>query len=128
MNLSPAVAAAFDAAPMPAKTGMQKLRELILQVAADLPEIGEVTETLRWGQPAYVTSERAGASLRLGVPKTGGFALYTHCQTSLIADFSSMFPNMDTVEGTRAIHFTDPAQINPARHGLLIKAILTYHL
>ncbi len=74
MNLSPAVAAAFDAAPMPAKTGMQKLRKwgckscgngdakaaemgmqklrkLILQVAADLPEIGEVTKHCVGGSP-----------------------------------------------------------------------------
>ncbi len=127
-NLSPDVQAAFDTAPPAAQKGMMDLRALIFTVAADLPEIGEISETLRWGQPAYITSKRAGASLRLGVPKTGGFALYTHCQTSLIADFATAFPNMDKVEGTRAIHFTDATQIDPIRHGMLIRSILTYHL
>lgn len=122
------VQAVFDAAPSEARQGMMHLRELILNVASELPEIGRLSETLRWGQPAYVTSKRAGASLRLGRPKTGGFALYTHCQTSLIADFATAFPNMDRVEGTRAIHFTKATQIDPIRHGMLIKSILTYHL
>ena len=122
--MTPEVQNAFDGLP----AGAQNLRQLIYAVAADLPQIGHLQEVLRWGQPAYVTSKRAGASLRIGAPKTGGFALYTHCQTSLIADFSAAFPNMDKVEGTRAIHFDDPSQIDPARHGMLIKSILTYHL
>lgn len=126
--MTPDVKAAFDAVPKDARDGMLALRKLIFEVAAELPVVGRVTETLRWGQPAYVTSKRAGASLRLGVPKTGGFALYTHCQTSLIADFATAFPNMDKIEGSRAIHFTDAAQIDPARHGMLVKAVLTYHL
>lgn len=127
-QMTPEVRAAFDAAPPDAQRGMLCLRDLIYTVAADLPEIGNLTETLRWGQPAYVTSKRAGASLRLGIPKSGGFALYTHCQTSLIADFTTAFPNMDKVEGTRAIHFTDATQIDPSRHGMLVNSILTYHL
>lgn len=122
--MTPENQAAFDALP----TGAQNLRRLIVSVAADLPQIGEVQEVLRWGQPAYVTSKHAGASLRIGAPETSGFALYTHCQASLIADFSTAFPDMDRVEGTRAIHFDDPSQIDPARPGMLIKSILTYHL
>ncbi len=122
------IRAVFDAAPAPERAGMLRLRALIHEVAAGLPQIGELQEVLRWGQPAYVTTKRAGASLRIGLPKAGGFALYTHCQTSLIADFATAFPNMDKVEGTRAIHFSDSAQVDPARHGMLIRSVLTYHL
>lgn len=128
MDMNPDVLAVFDAAPPDGREGMVRLRALILEVAETLPQIGGLRETLRWAQPAYVTTKRAGASLRLGIPKTGGFALYTHCQTSVIADFTAAFPMMDRVEGTRALHFKTAAQIEPARHGLLIKAILTYHL
>lgn len=118
------VKAAFDGMP----AGLLRLRDLIFDVASGLPEIGDLSETLRWGQPAYVTSKRAGASLRLGVPKSGSFALYTHCQTPLIADFAMAFPKMDKIEGARAILFDDPSQIDPIRHGMLIKSVLTYHL
>ena len=122
------VQAVFDAAPTQAREAMLRLRALIFEVAAGLPEIGVLHETLRWGQPAYVTSKRAGASLRIAVPKTGGAALYTHCQTSLIADFTAAFPGMDQVEGSRAIHFEDATQIDPVRHAMLITSVLTYHL
>lgn len=122
------VQAVFDAAPLHARETMLRLRTLIFEVAANLPEIGRIHETLRWGQPAYVTSKRAGASLRIAVPKTGGVALYTHCQTSLIADFTATFPGMDRVEGSRAVHFEDATQIDPVRHAMLITSVLTYHL
>ncbi|MFT5632237.1 MAG: hypothetical protein ACI82I_000763 [Gammaproteobacteria bacterium] len=118
------VKATFDSLPV----GLLQLRALIFDVASGLPEIGTLTETLRWGQPAYVTSKRAGASLRLGAPKSGGFALYTHCQTPLIADFAMAFPKEDKIDGTRAILFDEPSQIDPIRHGMLIKSVLTYHL
>lgn len=122
--MTPEIKAVFDALP----DGLLQLRALIFGVANGLPEIGALSEELRWGQPAYVTSKRAGASLRLGVPKVGGFALYTHCQTPLIADFSTAFPGMDKVEGTRAIVFDDPSRIDPVRHAMLIRSVLTYHL
>lgn len=126
--MTPEVKAVFEAMPVEARKGLLRLRSLILEVAKGLPAISGLTETLRWGQPAYVTGKRAGASLRIGVPKTGGFALYTHCQTPLIAGFATAFPAMDKVEGTRAIHFDDVSQVDSARHGMLIKSNLTYHL
>jgi hypothetical protein len=40
------------------------------------PGVGALHETLKWGQPAYLTPEtRSGTTLRLGVPKSGGYAI-----------------------------------------------------
>jgi len=126
---SNAVAAAFDAVATPARDGLLVLRELIFDVADDLPEIGRLEEALRWGQPAYLTPDKkAGTTLRLGVPKSGEFALFVHCQTSLIADYLALFPNKDIIDGNRAVLFGDAAQIDPLRHGWLIRRALTYHL
>ncbi len=123
------VAAAFDAAAPTARAGMLALRDLILTTGADLPEIGRVEEALRWGQPAYLTPDKkAGTTIRSGVPKSGDFALFVHCQTSLITEYSQMFPDQDRIEGTRAILFTAPDQVDPLRHGWLIRRALTYHL
>jgi hypothetical protein len=38
------------------------------------------------------------------------------------------FPKADKIDGTRAILFDEPSQIDPIRHGMLIKSVLTYHL
>ncbi len=126
---SDAVAAAFDAAPPRARDGLLALRALIIETANGLPRIGRLEEALRWGQPAYLTPDRkAGTTLRLGVPGTGGFALFVHCRTSLIADYITMFPDQDRIEGARAVLFDHVAQVDPQRHGWLIRRALTYHL
>lgn len=127
--IPPRVAAVLDAAPPDLRDGLLALRGLILQTAADLPWIGRVEETLKWGQPAYLTPDtRAASTLRIGLPKSGGFALYAHCQTDIVSSFAAAFPGMDRVEGNRAILFTDAAQVDPQRHALLIRHALTYHL
>ena len=126
---SEAVKAAFDTVERDAREGLLTLRALIFKTAARLPEVGALQEALRWGQPAYLTPEtKSGSTLRLGVPKTGGFALYAHCQTDIISSFVSTFPGQDQIDGNRAILFDDLSQIDPARHGLLIRHALTYHL
>jgi hypothetical protein len=115
---------------MPAleRDGLLQLRELIFEVADDLPEVPKVTEGLRWGQPAYLTPARIGSTIRLGQPKTGGFAIYANCNSTIISDFATAYPNWDVIEGNRAVIFTDAKQIDPIRHGALIRAALTYHL
>jgi len=123
------VAAAFDAIPPAAREGLLSLRSLIFEMADDLPNIGRLEEALRWGQPAYLTPvSKSGTTLRLGVPKSGQFALFVHCQTSLIGDYTTMFPEQDRIEGSRAILFDEADQIDPMRHGWLIRRALTYHL
>lgn len=124
-----AVEDVFAAFPHPERDGLLALRALIFSTAQTLPEIGPIDEALRWGQPAYLTSAtKSGSTLRLGLPKTGGFAIYAHCQTTIISDFVTAFAGMDKVEGNRAIHFSHPSQIDPGRHGLLIASALRYHL
>ena len=125
---NPAVQNVFNGFPATARAGLLQLRELIFDVAVELPDIGGLHEELRWGQPAYLTGKRAGSTIRLGVPKKAAFGLFAHCQTTIISDFAAAFPDVDRIEGNRAVLFDDPSQIDPARHGMLIRAALTYHL
>lgn len=123
------VATRFAAFPAQARTGLLALRALIFDTAQATPEVGAILETLKWGQPAYLTPEtKSGSTIRLGVPKQGGFALYTHCQTTLISDFRSIFPDDFAYEGNRAIHFCDAEMPPPDKLRLLISSALTYHI
>lgn len=126
---SDAVAQAFADLPDNARSGLLKLRSLIFEQAAADQRVGALAESLRWGQPAYLTSEtKSGTTVRLGVPKTARFGLFVHCQTSLIRDHQDMFPNADRCEGNRAILFERRDEIDADRHGWLIARALTYHL
>lgn len=110
------------------RAGVLALRDLIFRVADDLPGTGALEEALRWGQPAYLTRTRAGSTLRLGPHKDASFALYAHCQSTIIASYAQAFPGWDRIEGNRAVLFDDPDQIEPHRLAHLIRHALTYHL
>ncbi|MGV6805253.1 MAG: DUF1801 domain-containing protein [Ruegeria sp.] len=121
----PNVAAAFDAFAPDTRTGILALRDLIHSTAQGLEPAVRVTEALRWGQPAYLSDK--GTTIRLGAHKCACFALFVHCQTRLVSDFTSAFPNVDRIDGNRAILFDKIEQIDPNRHGWLIARALTYH-
>jgi len=118
------IAAAFDLPDEKARAGLLALRDLILETAGALPDIGPVEEALRWGQPSYIS--RKGTPLRLGVPKSGRFGLFVHCQSRVIPNYLERYPAWDRIEGTRALLFDRPDQIEPLRHGWLIRHALTY--
>ena len=127
--MDPKVADVFAGFDPDAARGLKRLRRLIFDVASRDPKIGHVAEVLRWGQPSYVTPvTKSGSTIRLGVPKTGGFAIFTHCQTTIMSDFAASFPGWDRLDGNRAVLFETEADIDDHRHALLIKSALTYHL
>ena len=125
----PNVERIFESFPEDARKGLLKLRELIFEVAARTKGVGRVEETLKWGQPAYLTStSKSGSTIRLGRPKQGGYAIYTHCQTSILSEFRAIFPDDFTYEGNRAIHFQSEVELPLDKLAWLIKRALTYHL
>lgn len=123
------VEARFASFPEAARRGLLTLRGLIFETAAANPEVGALAETLKWGQPAYLTPEtRSGSTLRLGLPRQGGFAIYTHCQTTILSEFRDLFPDDFVYEGNRAIHFAEGAALPLDQLRLLVHRALTYHL
>ena len=123
------VARAFDNMPPGVQDPMRKLRHLILDTAANTPGVGPITETLKWGQPAYLTEQtKAGTTLRLGCPKQGEFAIYTHCQTSVMTEFQTLFPDDFVFDGNRAVIFGQGETLPLEKLRFLVARALTYHL
>lgn len=128
---NPAVAAVFDAYPSDVRAQLLALRELIFEVAASTPGVGALQETLKWGEPAYLTPHtKSGSTVRIGFKPSqpDQYALYVNCQTTLIDTFRAMFGDEFNFEGNRAVVFqvgdTPPADAL----ALCIAAALTYHL
>ena len=114
--------------PTATRAGVLSLRSLIYDVASTLPQIGQLNETLKWGQPAYLTTKRAGSTLRLGPHRDASFAIFAHCQSTIITSYAQAFPGWDRLDGNRAVLFDTPDQIEPERLRHLIRHALTYHL
>jgi hypothetical protein len=61
----PDVARVFRAYPGPMRRHLMRLRQLIFDTAARLDSVGPLEETLRWGEPAYVTTSGSGSTIRI---------------------------------------------------------------
>lgn len=128
---SSAVAKVFDAYPSGMRCSLLVLRELIFETAASTPGVGELEETLKWGEPAYVTSQsKSGSTVRIGWKKSDPtrYAMYFHCQTNLVETFRTLFPKELKFEGNRAIVFTECDAVPKDSLAFCIAAALTYHL
>jgi hypothetical protein len=101
------VASVFKAYPPALRTRLMALRALVFDTAARTPGVGRLTETLKWGQPSYLTEETgSGSTVRLDRLKSGdGYALYFHCQSGLVDRFRELYPDTFKFQGERAIVF-----------------------
>jgi uncharacterized protein DUF1801 len=120
----------FRAYPPALRRELLALRRLVLDTARKTEGVGPIEETLKWGQPSYVTSQTgSGSTIRIDAvkPQPGRYAMYFHCQTNLVATFRQLYPKEFVFDGNRAILF-DPARPlpeEPLRH--CIALALTYH-
>ncbi len=101
------VASVFKAYPPGIRAKLMALRELVFDTAEKTPAVGRLTETLKWGQPSYLTQETgSGTTVRIDRLKAAdGYAAYFHCQSGLVEQFRELYPDTFTYEGKRAIVF-----------------------
>ncbi|MGY4401651.1 DUF1801 domain-containing protein [Bradyrhizobium sp. USDA 3315] len=122
--------ALFDAYPAPVRAKLLALRRLIFETAKATKGVGGLEETLKWGQPSYLTPETgSGSTVRIDQvkPAADRVAIYFHCQTNLVETFRELYPEL-SYSGNRAILLDVAGKLpEPAlRH--CVALALTYHL
>lgn len=124
------VAVVFAAFPEPVCVQLLEVRGLIFATASETAGVGSLTETLKWGEPAYLTEATgSGSTIRLGLPKSpkGMGAVLFNCRTTLVESFRAHFPQAFAYQGNRAI-LLDPAVSIPADTlAICLAMALTYH-
>ncbi len=106
------------------------LRQLIFDVASRTEGVGEVQESLRWGEPAYLTAtSKSGSTIRINRKKSSEtrYAMYFHCQTTLVDTFRTIFPTEFKYEGNRSIVFDVQDEVPVKQLSVCIAMALTYH-
>jgi hypothetical protein len=129
-HLTPAVAQFFEICPPKIRRQLLALRKIIFDVAASTEGVGHLEETLKWGEPAYITSQtKSGSTIRLGWKKSSPtqYAIYFNCQTNLVESFRTLFPDEFKFQGNRAIVFDDDEVVPKDAVCFCIAAALTYH-
>jgi hypothetical protein len=115
--------------PSPIREKIMVLREIILTTASQIEEVGEIEETLKWGEPAYLTSKSgSGSTIRLAWKRSAPtrYRMLFNCQTSLVDTFRTIHPDFN-YDGNRAIVFE--IDDDPPRDAVIhcVEIALTYH-
>lgn len=124
------VAAAFAAFPERVRARLLEVRTLIFETAARLEGVGPLTETLKWGEPAYLTETTgSGSTIRLGWfrSESRDCAILFNCRTTLVDDFRSRFPKAFAYEKNRAILLDAREPLPEPPLSACLAMGLTYH-
>ena len=123
--------AAYDRFDDLVRKRLFEIRHLIFDIAGNHYEIGPVTETLKWGEPSYLTEKsKSGTTVRLSNVKDrpGHCGIYVHCQTSLIGEFRDSFGDELEFSGNRAVLVDVNQPLNETLIKMFLYKALTYHI
>jgi len=117
----------FESYPDFVRKKMYHLRNLVIQTAGELEGLEKLEETLKWGEPSYIT--KSGSTLRMGwkESKPDEYAMYFHCQTKLVDTFKELYKEVFKFEGNRAIVFACNENVAEKELKHCISIALNYH-
>lgn len=121
----------YDSYPEHIKPLMNSLRDLVFKVADNTEGVGEITEALKWGEPSFLTSKpKSGTTIRIDWKSRSPelIGIYVSCSTSLIESFRTMFSDVLSFEGNRAILIPISEPIPEKELSICIQMALRYHL
>ena len=106
------------------------LRQLIYDTAASIEEIGEIEETLKWGEPSYLTPEsKSGSTIRIAWKESQNdqYSIFFKCTANLVPAFKEKFPEKFKFGGNRSIDFNLNDHVPVKELKQCIALALTYH-
>lgn len=121
------VATVFENYPAEIKKQMTELRQLIIDTAAETEGVSTLEETLKWGEPSYLT--KGGSTIRIDWKPSNPneYAMYFNCKSKLIDTFKELYSEELTFDGNRAIVLKAgvAAPTDELKH--CVSLALTYH-
>jgi hypothetical protein len=128
--IKPEVEAVFDSYPEEMRSKLMFLRQLIYDTAASFEEVGEIEETLKWGEPSYLTPKsKSGSTVRIAwkESKKEQYSIFFKCTANLVPAFKERFPQKFRFGGNRSIDFNLHDDVPVEELKQCIALALTYH-
>ncbi len=127
LTSNPKVKEVFDNYPKSVKKQLLHLRKLVLNTASEIDGLEMLEETLKWGEPSYLT--KYGSTVRMDwkekMPEQ--VAIYFKCTSRLVETFKTVYKGKFKFEGKRAIVFQLNDKIPETELKHCISMALTYH-
>lgn len=127
VKTDPAFETKMASYPDAVRVKMQSIRALVIKTANEIPELENLQETLKWGEPSFVTKH--GSTLRMDWKKKtpDQYQVYFKCTSRLVETFKLKFGALFEYENKRAIIFQLDQEIPEAELKQCIRATLNYH-
>ena len=87
------------------KPKINHLRKLIIHVANSDELITEIEETLKWGEPSYLTKNGSTLRIEWKAKNPTRYAMYFKCTNKLVSTVIKVFGDLFKYENTGAILF-----------------------
>jgi len=105
-----------------------RARKLILEAAAETEAVGELAESVKWGEASFTPARsRIGSSVRIQERSNGDEALMFICHTGLVDEFRDLYGETLAFEANRAIVLPAGKPVDEAAVRHCIALALTYH-
>lgn len=127
LKTNPKVDEIFSNYPDKVRKKMQYLRALVIETAEETEGVDELEETLKWGEPSFVTENGSTFRMDWKEKTPEQYAMYFQCTSRLVDSFRMVFDHKFHFEGKRAIVFQLNQKIPVMELKECIKAALTYH-
>lgn len=116
----------LESYPADACERFHEIRELIYKVASE-ERLGEITETLKWGEPSY--SSKKGSPIRMDWKSKlpNQVSLYFNCKTTLVETFREVYRDTFLFVDNREIVLPMVASIPTQELKECISMALRYH-
>jgi len=128
--MNPDVAAVFDTYPGNMKSKLLYLRKLIYETASAIEAVGEIEETLKWGEPSYLTQKsKTGSTVRIAWKESQEqyYSIFFKCTANLVPAMKERFPDSFRFGGDRSIDFLLEDEVPVEDLKQCIGLALTYH-
>lgn len=127
LTTNPKTTEVFENYPDFVRSQMEQLRELVLEAASKVDDLENLEETLKWGEPSYLTKHGSTVRIDWKEKKPDQYAMYFKCTSKLVPTFKELYQDTFTFEGDRAIVFKLDEKIPEKELKHCIKLALTYH-
>ena len=103
------------------------MRSLIIETAADIEEIEEMEETLKWGEPSYLVKKGSTIRIDWKAKTPDQYAVYFKCTSKLVPTFREVYGDTFRYEKNRAICFGLDDEVPEEELKDCIALALQYH-
>jgi hypothetical protein len=127
LTSNPKVKDVFDNYPESVQNQLLYLRDLVLTTASEIDGLEKLEETLKWGEPSYLTKHGSTIRMDWKTKTPEQYAIYFKCTSKLVPIFKTIYKDIFEFEGNRAIVFKLNDDIPEIELKHCISMALQYH-